>query len=118
MPFDEILKLILGSAGCLVVLALALQWLNKDRDKLVTALNEERNGRIAQLEESSRRCAEDRIVMHKQMSDDRAAQQKEMNLLQAEVRELYKRMLAEADACLASRAQLTPEPSHGPRHPQ
>lgn len=78
---DSILKLLVGSTGAVVALVLGLRWLNKDRDGLVQALNEEREARINVLEESSRRCAEDRIAMHREMS-----------ALQAEVRELYRRI--------------------------
>lgn len=78
---DSIVKLLVGSTGAVVALVLGLRWLNKDRDSLVAALNEEREARIKVLEESAKRCAEDRIEMHREMS-----------ALQSEVRELYRRI--------------------------
>lgn len=78
---DSIIKLLVGSTGAVAALVLGIRWLNKDRDGLVNALNEEREARIKVLEEASKRCAEDRIAMHREMS-----------ALQAEVRELYRRI--------------------------
>lgn len=80
---DELLKMAVSSGLGVAFLVVALKWLNHDRDKILAALDGERNNRIRLLEEASKRCAEDRIVMHREMS-----------LLQAEVRDLYKRMVA------------------------
>lgn len=79
---EEALKLLLGSAGGLAALIFAVQWLNRDRDKVLHTLSEERNERIKALEESSKRCSEDRIVLHN-----------EVNALQAEVRALFRKMI-------------------------
>lgn len=79
--FDSILKVLLGSTGAVASMIFGIRWLNADRDKLMGALAQERDARIRVLEEAAKRCAEDRIVMHK-----------EMMLLQAEVRELYRRI--------------------------
>lgn len=87
MNMEEILKLILGSTGALVLLVVAVQWLNRDRDKLLSALNDERNNRIKVLEDASKRCADDRLQMHQKM-----------DVLQGEVRELYKRMIGSKDS--------------------
>ncbi len=76
MNFDELLRQILGQAGALVVLAVATYF-------LMAQLTKERDNRIKLLEAQSSRCAEDRIELHK-----------EINSLQAEVRELYKSALA------------------------
>lgn len=78
---DSIVKLLVGSTGAVAALVLGIRWLNKDRDGLVTALNEEREARILVLEEAAKRCAEDRMAMHREMA-----------ALQAEVRELYRRI--------------------------
>lgn len=78
---DTILKLLLGSTGAVVALVLGIRWLNKDRDTLVGALNEEREARIKVLEEAAVHCIEDRTEMRREMA-----------ALQAEVRELYRRI--------------------------
>lgn len=78
---ESFIKIALSGTGALGVLAMIVSWLNKDRDKLVAALNQEREARIKVLEEAARRCAEDRLEMHREMSG-----------LQAEVRELYRKI--------------------------
>ncbi len=87
---DAIFKLIVGSGGALAVLLFGIRWFMGDRDKIVAALNIERNARITALEESSKRCSEDRTELHKQIS-----------ILQNEVRELLKAQIKEAHACMA-----------------
>lgn len=87
---DAIFKLIVGSGGALAVLLFGIRWFMADRDKVVAALNAERGARITALEESSKRCSEDRVELHKQISN-----------LQAEVRELLKTQIKEAHACHA-----------------
>jgi len=90
LAFDEVFKLIMGSGGTLAVLLLGLRWFITDRDKIIAGLNEERGARITALEESSKRCSQDRVELHKQIND-----------LQAEVRELLKSQVKEARACAA-----------------
>lgn len=80
---ESLLQLLVGSTGGIAALLLGLRWLNSDRDKLMQALTTERDARIKVLEEAAKRCADDRLVMHKEMS-----------ILQEEVRELYKRIAA------------------------
>lgn len=84
---DAIFKLIVGSGGALAVLLFGIRWFMSDRDKVVAALNVERNARITALEESSKRCSEDRAELHKQIC-----------ILQTEVRELLKAQIKEAHA--------------------
>lgn len=90
LDIDAAFKLVTGSAGALAVLLFGLRWFVADRDKVVAALNAERGARITALEESSKRCSEDRVELHKQISS-----------LQAEVRELLKTQIREAHACHA-----------------
>lgn len=87
---DAAFKLIMGSGGALAVLLIGLRWFVTDRDKIVAALNVERGARITALEDSSKRCSEDRVELHKQI-----------NALQTEVRELLKAQVKEARACAA-----------------
>lgn len=85
--FDAMFKMVTGAGGALAVLLLGLRWFIADRDKVVAALNAERGARITTLEESSKRCSEDRVELHKQIG-----------ILQAEVRELLKAQIKEAHA--------------------
>ena len=71
MTSEEILKMILGSLGTLVCLVIAIKWLDKDRNSLVKALTEERDGRISLIEESNRQCVNDRIALHAELKDQR-----------------------------------------------
>lgn len=100
---DAMFKLITGTGGALAVLLFGLRWFVADRDKVVAALNAERGARITALEESSKRCSEDRVELHKKISN-----------LQSEVRELLKAQIKEAHACHAvaqvSAAIHSPDP--------
>lgn len=78
---DGVLQILLGSTGAVAAMVLGIRWLNADRDKLNALLTSEREARIRALEEAARQCAEDRSAMHT-----------EMGVLQAEVRELYRRI--------------------------
>lgn len=100
--FDAVFKLIIGSGGALAVLLFGIRWFMSDRDKIVAALNVERGARITALEESSKRCSEDRVELHKQIS-----------LLQIEVRELLKAQIKEAHACHAVEQVASAIHSHG-----
>jgi hypothetical protein len=95
MTFEVVLKYILGSVGALACLVLAVRWLTADRDKLATKLDTVQTARIVMLEEQAKRCAEDRQEQGKQLA-----------ILQSEVRELYKSMLAAAITDGASAKQL------------
>ncbi len=69
MTFEQIVQLIMGSAGALVVLILGLKWLDKDRNRMLVELKDERNGRLRLIELSNERCAEDRVVLHKKLDE-------------------------------------------------
>lgn len=88
MDIDLFLKIATGAGGSILLLYFALRWLNSDRDKLLAALNLEREARIKALEESSARCAQDRIVLHQNIDE-----------LQKEVRALLKAMAGSAAKC-------------------
>lgn len=75
-------EILVGSTGAAGLLFFALKWMNRDRDKLLGSLNLERDSRIKLLEESSQRCAEDRIEMRREISK-----------LQDEVRDLLRSMI-------------------------
>lgn len=81
ISLESILQVLLGSTGAVAAMVLGIRWLNSDRDNLMKALTVERDARIKVLEDSAKRCAEDRIEMHKEMA-----------ILQGEVRELYRRI--------------------------
>lgn len=80
MSLDDLLKLILGSAGALVVVLVGLWWMNKDRDKILAALGKERDSRISLLEEGNRACAADRLAIHNEL---REVQREQKHLLRA-----------------------------------
>lgn len=69
MTADQIVQLIMGSTGALAALILGLKWLDKDRDKILVELKEERNGRLRLIELSNERCAEDRVLLHKKLDE-------------------------------------------------
>lgn len=71
MTSEEIIKMILGSLGTLVCLVIAIKWLDKDRNGLVKALTEERDGRISLIEESNRQCVSDRLALHAELKEQR-----------------------------------------------
>lgn len=80
--WHKVIENIITSGIGMCLLAVGIWWLNKDRDKAVKAFTEEREKRINALEDSSRRCADDRVELHRQVS-----------ILQAEVRDFMKRMI-------------------------
>lgn len=90
MTFEQIIQLILGSGGALAVLVLGVKWLDKDRSKVLVALQEERDGRIKLLEDHSKSCNEDRQAIQAQASVDRSAFQKQINELYSEIVNIYK----------------------------
>lgn len=59
----------MGSTGALAALILGLKWLDKDRNKILVELKEERNGRLRLIELSNERCAEDRVLLHKKLDE-------------------------------------------------
>lgn len=69
MTADQIVQLIMGSTGALAALILGLKWLDKDRNKILIELKEERNGRLRLIELSNERCAEDRVLLHKKLDE-------------------------------------------------
>lgn len=69
MTSDQIIQLIMGGMGALVALIIGLKWLDKDRNKILLELKEERNGRLRLIELSNERCAEDRVILHKKLDD-------------------------------------------------
>lgn len=69
MTADQIVQLIMGSTGALAALILGLKWLDKDRNKILVELKEERNGRLRLIELSNERCAEDRVLLHKKLDE-------------------------------------------------
>lgn len=78
---DPFLQLINSGVGLGVAcLVLAVWWMAKINER-------ERNARIALLEQSSERCAADRMELHKQMGE-----------LQQEVRGLMKNMISASNA--------------------
>lgn len=78
MDYQKILEVAFGSGLGVALLVFAIRWLDRDRNKILGALEAERTKRVAALEESSAQCAEDRIHLHSQMAN-----------LQIEVRKLY-----------------------------
>ena len=98
-------KTTFSAAVALAVLLFGIRWFMSDRDKVVAALNVERNARITALEESSKRCSEDRAELHKQIC-----------ILQTEVRELLKAQIKEAHASHAvdQVAQAINSPNRSP----
>lgn len=75
MTLEELLRQVLGPAGALVILAVAVYY-------LLNALAKANESRFKLLEDQSRRCSEDRVETRKELLS-----------LQTEVRELYKAML-------------------------
>jgi vacuolar-type H+-ATPase subunit I/STV1 len=80
MTAEEIFKLVMGSAGALGVLILALKWLDSDRTKVVTAnaalqgkLEAEHQARIVQLEKQNEICNADRMQLHTQIHQQRVS---------------------------------------------
>ena len=82
MSLEDWFKILTGTAGAVVCMLMGIKWLINDRDSILKSLQEERNGRLAQLELSAETCSRDRAQMHT-----------EMNELQKEVRELMKQMI-------------------------
>lgn len=64
------------------LLVFCLKWLEKDRDKVLVALQEERQHRIKALEESAEHCLEDRDELRAEMAN-----------LRNEVRGLYTQII-------------------------
>lgn len=86
MDWESIVKVAGGSGIVGLMLAFALKIvvgeLNRERNKTEEErkrTDEERTARIVLIEASATRCAEDRVVLHKNVND-----------LQAEIRDLYK----------------------------
>lgn len=75
MTTEDIMRMVLGSAGTLVCLVLAIKWLDKDRNSLTKLLTEERDGRIKLIEEQNILCFKDRAALH----DELREQRKEIN---------------------------------------
>lgn len=69
MTADQIVQLIMGSTGALMALILGLKWLDKDRNKILLELKEERNGRLRLIELSNEHCAKDRVFLHKKLDE-------------------------------------------------
>ena len=69
MTFEQILQMLMGSVGALGCLVFAVKWLDKDRDKLLKALTEERDGRLRLIEESNKQCADDRVILHRKLDE-------------------------------------------------
>lgn len=88
MDIESILKILTGGVGAIAALFFGLRWLSSDREKVLRSLHEEREARIVALEEGSKRCAEDRIVLHRTIDD-----------LQKEIRQLYLSMISNAAKC-------------------
>lgn len=65
---EEWLKIATGTGMGVACMLFGIRWLISDRDKILTALSQERNQRIIQLEESARNCSADRTAMHIQIA--------------------------------------------------
>lgn len=87
---DEWMKLILGSTGALAVLIAGIKWLDRDRSKVLKALEVERDGRIRVLEDHAKRCDADKAELQKQAVTDRTAADKKFTELYAEIINIYK----------------------------
>lgn len=84
-------KLITTAAGTglgTLLLILAIWWLNRSHDKLLSELQTERKQRFEVLERRSEICEEDRRELHK-----------EIHGLQSKVAELYELRIRDAREC-------------------
>ena len=82
-----------GGAATIALLTAALKWLNKDRDKILASLNEEREHRIKALEDSSRECTEDRVKIRQEAASRLEETRRELHDLQKEFRDLLRSMV-------------------------